>query len=62
MINPHVEPIKFEKEEDGRANVTVLQIVYRMDRKLLVDQIIHHIYTMEGGLIKSMEIKKTEEV
>jgi len=62
VIHPHVEPVKFEKEEDGRMNVTVHQVVYGMDGKLLVDQIIHHIYTMEGGLIKSMEIKKTEEV
>jgi len=57
ILDPHVEPIKFNREEDGRINVTVHQVVHDIDGKLLIDQIIHHIYTMENGLIKNMEIK-----
>jgi hypothetical protein len=60
VLNPVVEPIGFDKEKDGRINVTVRQIVHDVEGKLLVDQIIHHIYTFEEGLIKAMEIKKTE--
>jgi SnoaL-like protein len=60
VLNPVVEPIGFDKEKDGRINVTVRQIVHDIEGKLLVDQIIHHIYTFEEGLIKAMEIKKTE--
>jgi hypothetical protein len=42
VLDPHVEPIQF-KEEDGRINVTVHQVVHDIDGKLLIDQIIHHI-------------------
>ena len=57
MIDPRVEPVQFELEEDGRINVTVHQVVKDMEGKLLVDRSIHHIYTIENGLIKKMEIK-----
>ena len=58
LIDPHVEPIQFNREEEGRINVTVHQVVHNMDGNLLTDQVIHHIYTMQDGLIKSMEIRK----
>ena len=61
VLNPVVEPIGFDKEKDGRINVTIRQIVHDVEGKLLVDQIIHHIYTFEGGLIKAMEIKKPSD-
>jgi hypothetical protein len=57
IIDPHVEPVQFELEEDGRINVTVHQVVHDSEGKLLVDQLIHHIYTIENRLIKKMEIK-----
>ena len=57
IVNPRVDPVQFRKLEDGRIDVTVHQVVYDIDGKLLVDQIIHHIYTIENGLIKTMEIK-----
>ena len=59
MIDPKVEPIKFEIEKDGRINVTVHQVAHDKDGKLLVDQMIHHIYTIADGLITTMEIKNT---
>ena len=57
LFNPQVEPVKFEMEEDGRINVAVHQVVHDMEGKLLFDEMIHHIYTIENGLIKNMEIK-----
>ena len=57
LIDPHVEPVKFDREKDGRIKVTVHQVVHDLDGNLLVDQTIHHIYQMEGDLIKSMEIR-----
>lgn len=59
VLDPHVEPIAFKKEADGRVNVTVYQVVHHVTGKLLIDQIIHHVYSFENGLIRSMEIKKT---
>jgi ketosteroid isomerase-like protein len=59
LIDPHVEPVQFNQEEEGRINVTVHQVVHDMNGNLLIDQVIHHIYTLRDGLIKSMEIRKT---
>ena len=56
VVDPHVEPVQFKQDEDGRVDVTVHQVVHDIKGKLLVDQIIHHIYTIENGLIKTMEI------
>ena len=58
LINPHVEPLKFGKDKDGRINVTVRQVVHDLTGKLLVDETVHHIYKIEDGLVRSMEIKK----
>jgi ketosteroid isomerase-like protein len=59
ILDPRVEPIQYNKEEDGRINVTVHQVVHDIEGNLLVNQIIHHVYTFEDGLIKAMEIQKT---
>lgn len=56
MINPHVEPVDFATEADGRINVTVHQVVHDMQDNLLNDQTIHHVYTIKDGLITTMEI------
>jgi ketosteroid isomerase-like protein len=60
ILDPHVEPIDFNCEEDGRINLRVHQVVHDIEGNLLVDQIIHHVFTFEDGLIKTMEIQKTE--
>ena len=60
LIDPHVEPVQFNREEKGRINVTVHQVVHDLNGNLLIDQVIHHIYTIQDGLIKSMEIIKTD--
>ena len=59
LIDPYVKPVQFNREEEGRINVIVHQVVHDMDGNLLIDQVIHHIYTLQDGLIKSMEIRKT---
>jgi len=59
IVDPHVEPLEFTEQEDGRINLTVHQVVHDIEGNLLVDQIIHHVYTFEDGLIKAMEIQKT---
>ena len=58
MIDPHVEPIGFKKQEDGRTDVTVHQVVKDLSGNLLIDGIVHHIYTIENGVVINMEIQK----
>jgi hypothetical protein len=57
MIDPHVEPMKIEKDAQGRAVVEVHQVVRELDGKLLLDTIVHHAYTVRDGLIERMEIE-----
>jgi ketosteroid isomerase-like protein len=59
-FDPRVEPIQFKETEDGRVDVTVHQIVHDVQGKLLVDQLVHHLYTIENGLITSMQIENSD--
>ena len=56
LLDPRVEPEGFRIAEDGRIVVKVHQVVHDLSGHLLVDQKIEHIYKIEDGLIRSMEI------
>jgi hypothetical protein len=58
MINPNVTPISFDLDESHRTVVTVHQVVRDLSGKLLHDRKVKHVYTMEYGLIRSMEIQE----
>lgn len=55
-INPHVEPISFHREDSGRILVDVHQVVRDLAGTVLSDQHVGHRYTIEHGLIQTMEI------
>ncbi len=57
LMDPRVEPQNFATEQDGRITVDVHQVVRDNAGKLLVDQMVQHVYEIEGGLIRSMEIR-----
>lgn len=59
LINPHVEPQSFQPDESGRVIVDVHQVVRDLDGKLMVDQIVQHVYTIEHGLIQRMDIRES---
>lgn len=58
MISPHVEPTGFETLPDGRIRVRVHQVVRDLGGQLLADQTVHHVYTLENGLVRRMDIKE----
>ena len=58
MINPHVDPIKIEPDCAGRIAVSVHQVVRELDGKVLLDRTVEHLYALENGLIRSMEIRE----
>lgn len=58
MIDPHVEPLSFCTDEDGRTAVAVHQVVRDLAGNVILDGRVEHIYLIEDGLIKSMEIRK----
>ncbi len=57
MIDPKVTPERFVTEADGRIAVDVHQVVRDLQGNVLADAMIQHVYLVENGLIKSVEIR-----
>ena len=61
-IQPELETLKFETDENGRHIVTVHQIVKDLQGNVLVDTTVHQIFTIEDGLISRYEIGETDTI
>lgn len=61
-IQPQLEPLKFETDEKNRNVVTVHQIIKDLQGNVLVDVIVHQIFTIEDGLISLYEIGETDTI
>ena len=59
MLNPHVDPVTFTNESDGRIALGVHQVVRDLAGKVLLDRMVEHVYTLKDGLISSMEIRES---
>ncbi len=57
VLDPSVEPQNFAREQDGRISIDVHQVVHDRSGKLVVDQMVQHVYEFRDGLIQSMEIR-----
>ena len=58
MIDPQVEPVEFSTSSDGEEVVVeVHQIVRDLQGKVLVDQMVGHIFQIEHGLVKRFDIR-----
>jgi hypothetical protein len=53
-----VEPVGFSTDREGRMVVSVHQVVRDLDGRVLSDGMVAHVYRIEDGLIRSMEIRK----
>ncbi len=58
IVNPHVEPKSFGLDKRGRVVVAVHQVVQDLTGKILLDRMVEHVYSIENGLIRSMEIRE----
>jgi hypothetical protein len=56
-IDPRVEPRAFRLDAEGRVVVSVHQVVRDLPGKVLADQIVDHVYEMQDGLVRRMEIR-----
>jgi ketosteroid isomerase-like protein len=61
VLDPHVEPKNFTREADGRIAIDVHQVVHDKSGKLVVDQMVEHVYEFRDGLIQSMEIRAADQ-
>lgn len=56
-IDPHVEPMRMERDGAGRLVVEVHQTVRDLNGKLLLDTVVHHAYQIRDGRIERMDIE-----
>jgi hypothetical protein len=61
-IEPELETLKFETDEQNRNVVTVHQIVKDLEGNVLVDTEVRQIFTIENGLIRLYEIGETDTI
>jgi hypothetical protein len=55
-IDPHVEPISFHRESDGRVLVAVHQVVRDLAGTVLADVQVGHRFTLANGVLQAMEV------
>jgi hypothetical protein len=60
LIDPIVKPQRFELLPDGRVLAHVHQSVRDLDGKIIQEQMVHHIYLLDGAQILSMEIREPQ--
>ena len=60
-IDPRVDPVSIKQDERDNTIVEVHQVVRDLDGKLLVDQIVQHVYVIRDGLIVRMDIQTPGE-
>ncbi len=58
MIDPNVDPVKIEADGHGRVVVDVHQVIRELDGKILFDRMVEHVYVLEDGLVRGMEIRE----
>jgi hypothetical protein len=62
MIQPELETLKFETDENNRNIVTVHQIIRDFQGNTLADVTVRQIFTIENGLISLYEIGETDTI
>jgi ketosteroid isomerase-like protein len=59
LIDSHVEPVGFGRDDEGRIVVDVHQVVRDLEGSVLSDGRVRHVYTLRDGLVSRMEIEDT---
>ena len=57
LVDPNVEPAGFSTGKNGEIIVEVHQTVRDLTGKVLLDQMVGHIFAIEDGLIKRFDIR-----
>lgn len=57
-LNPRVEPLKIEPDQNDNWVVEVHQVVHDSKGNLLIDTTVYHTYQFRDGLITRMDITK----
>jgi hypothetical protein len=58
LVDPRVDPIRFETDDSGCIVVDVHQRVRDLAGAVLLDRMVQHVYLIEDGLIQRMDIRE----
>jgi ketosteroid isomerase-like protein/uncharacterized protein YciI len=58
LIDPHVEPRRISADDRGRVVVEAHQVIRDLAGRVVKDQNVVHVYELEGGRIRRMEIRQ----
>jgi hypothetical protein len=58
VLDPTVEPVEFLEDAHGRTIVKVHQIVRDLQGQLVSEAMVEHVYTIEEGLIRKMDVRQ----
>lgn len=56
-FDPHVEPLSMTAEDGGKICVRVHQLVKSLQGDVLSDSEVLHVFTVNGGLIATMDLR-----
>ena len=59
-LDPRVEPVSFATDDAGRTIVNVHAVVRDLSGSLVTDGMVQHVYSIENGLIREMEIRPAD--
>jgi SnoaL-like protein len=57
-VDPHVEPVGFARDEASRTVVRVHQVIRDLAGHVRSDRLVEHVYVVEDGCVRSMEIRE----
>lgn len=60
-LDPHVEPLAFHDDKEGRTIVDVRQVVRDLNGKVILDRVLQHVFSLRDGFIERMEIRTPDE-
>lgn len=62
IIQPQLEPLNYETDDNNRDVVTVHQIIRDLQGNLLADMTVQQIFTIENNLISLYELGESETI
>ena len=61
LIDPHVEPVAFTMENDGRIRAEVCQLIKDLTGTVIFTGTVYHLYQIKNGLVRRMDIEPVGE-
>ena len=61
-IDPHVDPMRISQADDGLTVVEVHQVVRDLQGQLLLDEVVQHVFRVDGGHVVRFDIRSPSQL